>query len=317
MTDRVLIAEELRGLLGDAPVPGCDVEWIPADRPTPSGDYRAVVPLLSRRFGAGEFRALPGLEIVANCAVGYDNIDLAAARDAGVIVTNTPDVLTNATADLTWALILAVARRLREGQELIGAGAWTGWHPEQLLGLELDGSTLGIVGAGRIGQAVGRRALGFGVQLLYAEVTGSRPRFEAETGARRVELDELLAESDIVTVHVPSTPVTRGMFGAARFAQMKRGALFINTARGDVVDEWALAAALESGQLGGAGLDVFADEPNVPTALVTDSKVVTLPHIGSATTRTRRAMAELAVRNVRQVLEGGVPVSPVALPPQR
>lgn len=311
MADRVLIAEELKGLLAARPLPGYDVEWIAAGRPTPGGDYRAVVPLLSRRFGEAEFRALPELEIVANCAVGYDNIDLAAARDAGVIVTNTPDVLTNATADLTWALILAVARRLREGQELIGAGAWTGWHPEQLLGLELTGSTLGIVGVGRIGRAVGRRGGGFGVRILYAETAGRRPEFEEQTGARRVDLDTLLAESDIVTVHVPSTPATRGMFDASRFARMKKGGLFINTARGDLVDERALVAALDAGQLGGAGLDVFAEEPRVPTALVTNPKVVTLPHIGSATTHTRRAMAELAVENVRRVLQGEGPLTPV------
>jgi glyoxylate reductase len=309
--DRVLIAAELQELLDPGAVTGWDVEWIPADAPTPAGDYVAVVPLLSRVFGPAEFRALPALRIVANCAVGYDNIDLAAARQAGVIVSNTPDVLTDATADLTWALILAVARRLREGQELVGMNAWTGWHPTQLLGLELSGSVLGIVGVGRIGQAVGRRAVGFGMRILYAELTGRTPEFEAATGAEHVELSRLLAESDVVTVHVPSTPQTRGMFDARAFGAMKRGALFINTARGDLVDAAALIAALDSGQLGGAGLDVFAREPAVPTALATYVRVVSLPHVGSATTRTRRAMAGLAVENVRRVLAGREAVTPV------
>jgi glyoxylate reductase len=303
----------LRELLQPGDVAGWDVEWIDREAPTPAGDYVAIVSLLSRKLGSAEFRGLPKLEIVANCAVGYDNIDLAAAKEAGVVVTNTPDVLTDATADLTWALILAVARRLREAQELIASGEWTGWHPTQLLGLELRGSVLGIVGAGRIGQAVGRRAVGFGVRILYAEATGRQLAFEEETGAEHVELDRLLAESDIVTVHVPSTPETRQLFDAFAFAKMKRGALFINAARGDLVDESALIAALDSGQLGGAGLDVFADEPAVHSALIADHRVVTLPHIGSATTRTRRAMAELAVSNVREVLAGRPPITGVVV----
>lgn len=308
----ILIAAELRDLLDRDPVRGHAVQWLPADQPTPSGASVAIVPLLSRVIGATELERLPQLRIIANCAVGHDNIDLDAARARGVIVTNTPDVLTEATADLTWALILAVARRLKEGQGLLAAGRWHGWHPTELLGLELRHRTLGIVGAGRIGQAVGRRAVGFEMAILYATAGSSKPDFERATGARRVELSELLQESDIVTVHVPSTPETRHLFDAARFAAMKPGALFVNTARGDLVHEDALIAALGSGHVGGAGLDVFAEEPRVPPALIAHPRVVVLPHIGSATTETRRAMAGLAVRNVRAVLAGDPPLTPVS-----
>jgi glyoxylate reductase len=307
---RILIAAELRRLLEQDPIPGHAVEWIPADRATPTGEFTAVVPILSRRFADAEFAALPGLRIVANCAVGYDNIDVDAARRHGVIVTNTPDVLTDATADLAWYLILAVARRTKEGEALIRDGQWTGWHPQQLLGLGLRGATLGIVGAGRIGQAVGRRAAAFGMHVLYAD-RDARVAFEDSTGARRAALNELLARSDIVTLHVPATDETRGMVDADWCARMRPGSFLINTARGDVVHEPALVAALQSGHLGGAGLDVFPCEPRVHPALVSHPRVVTLPHLGSATVATRRAMVELAVRNVREVLEGRPPLTPV------
>lgn len=291
-------------------IPGHDVEWIAADAEAPSGDVAAVVPLLSRRFGETEFTTLPDLVIVANCAVGYDNIDVDAARRHGVIVTNTPDVLTAATADLTMALILAVARRLKEGLALIGDGAWTGWHPQQLLGLEMNGATLGIVGAGRIGQAVGHRAVGFGMGILYTD-RSARPEFERATGARRAPPDDLLAGSDVVTLHVPSSPETRDMVNREWFASMRDGAILVNTARGDLVDQRALLEALERGTLAGAGLDVFPREPEVHSALVAHPRVVTLPHLGSATTATRRGMANLAVENVRSVLAGEPPLTPV------
>jgi glyoxylate reductase len=306
----VLIAAELADLLPRNPLPGYTVNWLPSDTATPTGSHVAIVPLLSRRIGAAELDGLPDLRIVANCAVGYDNIDLDAAATHGVVVTNTPDVLTDATADLTWALLLAVARRLKEGQALVGEGRWEGWHPTQLLGLELRGAVLGVVGAGRIGEAVALRARGFGMQVLYADPS-PRPELEQRTGAERVELPELLERADIVSLHVPSSPETRGMIGRDAFAQMRAGTLLVNTSRGDVVDEAALIEALERGQLGGAGLDVFAQEPRVPEALVAHPRVVALPHIGSATTHTRRAMAELAVRNVAAVLAGEPPLTPV------
>jgi glyoxylate reductase len=304
------VAAELKSLLPEGVLPGHDLVWISAEDPTPTGDFVALIPLLSRPIGEEELSGLPELKVVAQCAVGYDNIDLGAAARRGVPVTHTPDVLTESTADLAWALILAVARRLKEGQEMLARGTWSGWNPTQLLGMELDGRSLGIVGAGRIGQAVGRRGTGFGMDILYADPR-TQVDFEQAVGARRIEFSELLAHSDVVTVHVPSTDQTRGLFNSQTFAQMKEGSLFINTARGDLVDEGALLEALDGGPLGGAGLDVFSQEPEVPRALVGHPKVVALPHIGSATTQTRRAMAELAVENARLVLAGGDPLTPV------
>jgi glyoxylate reductase len=311
MPDSVLIADELRVLLDPDPLPGFRVEWIPAAVPTPEGPYVGIVPLLSRRIGPAELERLPRLRVVANCAVGLDNVDLAACAARSVVVTNTPDVLTNATADLTWALLLAVTRRLREGVRLVEEGRWTGWDPRLLLGLELAGATLGIVGAGRIGRAVGRRAPPFGLRVCYAD-SAVRRDFELETGALRLPLDDLLARSDIVTLHVPSTAPTRGLIGERALGLMKPGAFLLNTARGDLVDEDALIAALDAGRLGGVGLDVFRREPEVPPALVRHPRSVVLPHLGSATERTRRGMAGLAVRNARAVLAGEPALTPVA-----
>ncbi len=310
MSHPVLIAVELRNLLEPAELEDLDVTWLSSNEPTPKGDYVAIMPLLSRWVGGTEFKNLPSLKIVANCAVGYDNVDVVAAELRGVIVTNTPDVLTDATADLTWALILACARRVVEGVDLMRSGAWTGWHPEQLLGVELRGKTLGIFGAGRIGQAVGRRAVGFGMRLLYASRT-PKADFERETGATRVELGPMLRDSDVVTLHTPSTPETKGIINADTLARMRPGAILINTARGDLVREEALAIALEEGRLGAAGLDVYADEPAIHPRLRTAPRTVLLPHIGSATHETRRRMAAIAVANVRAVLAGQPPLTPV------
>jgi glyoxylate reductase len=310
MRPDVLIAAELRELIPDHALRDLAVRWLPGTAATPSGQYLALIPLLSRPVRTAELERLPNLKIVANCAVGVDNIDLSAAEQRGVTVTNTPDVLTDATADLTWALILAVARRLKEGQRLIAGGRWRGWHPTQLLGLELAGRTLGIVGAGRIGQAVARRAAGFGMRVLYSSRT-HKPEFERATGASHVDLNTLLGQSDVVSLHLPATDQTRGLFDRERLALCKEGALFINTARGDLIHEAALMEALERGQLGGAGLDVFADEPCIPAPLVDHPRVVVLPHIGSATTDTRRAMAALALRNVLAILAGEAPITPV------
>jgi glyoxylate reductase len=306
----VLIAAELRNLLDASQLEGLDVTWIAADETTPKGDWRALVPLLSRWVGGTELKDLPNLKIVANVAVGYNNIDLVAAELRRVMVTNTPDVLTDATADLTWALILACARRLLPGVELVKSGHWAGWHPEQLLGLELKGRTLGLLGAGRIGQAVGRRALAFGMALRYATRT-PKPEFEAETGAVRVELGGLFREADVLSLHVPAVPELRGVVNAENLGRMKPGAILVNTSRGDLVREDALAAALESGQLGAAGLDVYAEEPAIQPRLLAAPRTVLLPHIGSATRDTRRAMAGLALANVQAVLAGKAPLTPV------
>lgn len=310
MRAEVLIAAELRELIPDHALRTLAVRWLPADAEIPTGDYVAIVPLLSRPIGEAELTALPRLRVVANCAVGVDNIDLAAAARRGVIVTNTPDVLTDATADLTWALVLAVARRLKEGQQLVADGAWAGWHPTQLLGLELSGRTLGIVGAGRIGQAVARRATGFGMHILYT-ARSEKPDLEGASGAARTDLRSLLERSDVVSLHLPSNEQTRGIIDRVHLALLPEGTILINTARGDLIEEQALLEALDDGPLGGVGLDVFSAEPHVHPKLVAHPRVVVLPHIGSATTQTRRAMAVLAVRNACAVVAGGAPLTPV------
>jgi glyoxylate reductase len=310
LTHQVLIAAEIKNLVQPAQLADLDVTWLSSHEPTPRGDWVAIVPLLSRWIGGTELKNLPNLRIVANVAVGYNNIDLVAAEMRKVLVTNTPGVLTEATADLTWALILATARRLVEGIDLVRSGKWTGWHPEQLLGLELRGRTLGLFGAGRIGQAVGRRARPFGLHVLYTART-PKPEFERETGARRVDTSELLSESDIVSLHVPSTPETKGIMNRETLARMKRGAILVNTSRGDLIREEALATALELGHLGAAGLDVYADEPAIHPRLREAPRTVLLPHIGSATEETRRNMAAIAIANVQCVLSGKPPLTPV------
>ncbi|OLC08569.1 MAG: hypothetical protein AUH42_01080 [Gemmatimonadetes bacterium 13_1_40CM_70_11] len=268
------------------------------------------MPLVSRWVGGTEFKRLPKLKIVANCAAGHDNVDVVAAQLRGIVVTHTPDVLTDATADVAWALILACARRLVEGAELVKSGRWEGWHPELLLGTDLRGRTLGLLGAGRIGQAVGRRAVPFGMRIVYT-ARNPRPEFEAATGAVRVEFSQLLRESDVLSLHVPSVPETKGIINADTLRQMKPGATLVNTARGDLVREEALAIALEEGRLGAAGLDVYFDEPRIHPRLLAAPRAVLLPHIGSATHEARRQMAAVALANVREVLAGRPPLTPV------
>lgn len=306
----VLVAAELRNLLEPAQLDGLDVTWLPADQPIARGNWVAVVPLLSRWVGGTELKHLPNLRIVANCAVGYDNVDLVAAEMRKVIVTNTPDVLTDATADLTWTLILACARRIVEAIDLVRSDRWLGWHPELLLGVELRGRTLGLFGAGRIGQAVGRRAVPFGLRIIYAART-PKPEFEHETGATRGDWSRLLGESDILTLHAPSTPETKGIINSETLSRMKPGAILVNTARGDLIREEALAIALEGGRLGAAGLDVYTEEPTIHPRLRAAPRTVLLPHIGSATHDTRRKMAAIAVANVQAVLRGQPPLTPV------
>jgi glyoxylate reductase len=253
---------------------------------------------------------LPALEIVADYAVGYDNVDLAAAAERGVVVTHTPDVLTEATADLTWALILAVARRVLEGDRTARSGEWEGWHPQELLGMELTGATLAILGMGRIGEAVARRGVAFGMRIVYWS-RSPRPELERELGARRLELDAALGVADVASIHLPLTDETRGLFDARRLAALKPGAILVNTARGPLVDEDALADALEAGRLMGAGLDVHEREPSVHPRLLASERTVLLPHLGSATVATRERMAEVVARNLLAVLGGAPPTDPV------
>ena len=272
----------------------------------------AVVALLTDRIDSHFLGGSPRLRVVANVAVGVDNVDLAACRARGVLVTNTPDVLTDATADLAFGLLLAAARRIAEGDRLVRAGAFTGWTPTFMLGARVNGTTLGIVGMGRIGQAVARRARGFDMRVLYTQRKRLPSPVEAELGITFVgPLDELLGSADSVSIHCPLTPETRHLFDAARFARMKRGAVLVNTARGPIVDEEALAGALTSGALAAAGLDVFEDEPRVDPALLGCPNAVLAPHIGSADRPTREAMAGTAVANVLEVLAGRAALTPV------
>lgn len=246
----------------------------------------------------------PGLVVVANVAVGYDNVDLEAAASRGVAVSNTPGVLDDATADLAMALLLAAARRLGEGERLVRAGRPWAWGMEFMLGRDLRGKRLGIVGLGAIGGLVARRASAFGIEIVYSNRSAADPALVAELGAERLELDELLASSDFVSLHTPLTAQTRGLISAERLALMKPEAILVNTARGQVVDEAALAAALREGRLAAAGLDVYEHEPRVHPELLELENVILLPHLGSATVETREAMATLAARNAVAALRG-------------
>ena len=258
---------------------------------------------LGDRIDTETIHAATRLKILANYAVGYNNIDLAAARQRGLIITNTPDVLTDATADLTWALILATARRVVEGDALVRSGRWTGWSPTQLLGAEVSGKTLGIIGMGRIGQAVAQRAVGFRMPVLYhtrqPQTASSLPR-EWEYRS----LQNLLAKADVVTIHVPLTPATHHLIGARELGWMRSTAFVINTARGPIVNEAALADALTRGIIAGAGLDVYEQEPALHPALAQLKQVVLLPHLGSATLHARVQMGLVCLKNIQAVLDG-------------
>ncbi len=267
----------------------------------------AVIPLLSHRLDASALERAPALRVVANVAVGYDNVDVPAATARGVLVTNTPDVLTEATADLAWALILGVAREVVKNDRFLREGRYTQWLPGRLLGADVHGRTLGIVGFGRIGQAVARRGRGFGMRVLYHQPRRLAPAEEEPFAAQWVPLDRLLAESDFVSLHCPLNEDTHHLMDAARLVQMRPTAHLINTARGPVVDETALAEALRAGVIAGAGLDVYEREPQVHPALLPLDNAVLLPHVGSATRSTREAMASLAVEAVADWLAGRRP----------
>ena len=267
----------------------------------------AIVCLLTEPIDAAVLDAAgPQLKIVANVAVGYNNIDLAACRSRGVVVTNTPDVLTNACADFTWGLILAITRRLGEGERQLRAGAWGGWALDHLLGMELRGKQLGLVGVGRIGRAVAAKAPAFGMTIAYTDqVPSDIP------GAVQMSLDRLLSTSDVVSLHVPMLPETKHLIDKKSLARMKRTAYLINTSRGPVVDEEALAWALKERLIAGAALDVYEKEPEVNAGLMSLENALLIPHLASATTETRTAMADLAVSNAIAVLNGQPPITPV------
>ncbi|MCJ7492369.1 MAG: D-glycerate dehydrogenase [Dehalococcoidia bacterium] len=306
-----------RALPGD-PTPRlrevADVEIWPGDEPPPHGelvrraaDADALLTMLTDPIDDAVLDAGKRLRIVAQMAVGYDNVDVAAATERGILVTNTPGVLTETTADLAFALLLAAARRIVEGDRLTRTGGWKSWHPSFLLGQDVHGATLGIVGLGQIGLAVARRARGFDMRILYHDRT-RHPQAEAELGAEYVSLDRLLGESDFVSLHVPLASQTRHLIGQRELSLMKPSAVLVNAARGAVVDQQALCAALKERRIAAAGLDVAEIEPiPVDDPLLTLDNVVVTPHIGSASVATRARMAEMAVESVLQALRGELP----------
>lgn len=269
--------------------------------------------LLTDTIDRGFLDQVPTLKGIATMSVGYNHIDLGATAERGIPVANTPGVLTIATAELTWALLLAVARRLPEATRFLRGGEFTGWGPMLFLGAELNGKTLGIIGAGRIGTAVGRRAAAFGMKVIYLDPRRNR-ELEKRTGAKNVPLARLLAEADFVSIHLPLTEETRCLIGRGELRRMKQSAFLINTSRGPVIDEEALAEALREKEIAGAGLDVYEKEPHVHPGLLTLQNVVLLPHIGSATTETRTRMAVMAAENLAAMLTGKTPPNPVSLP---
>jgi glyoxylate reductase len=310
------VPEEAVAVLRDAQH---DVRTWEDDGPVPREDLLrlvegadALVTLVTERVDAELLDAAgPGLRVVANVAVGYDNIDVPACAERGVTVTNTPGVLEEATADLAMALVLMTTRRLGEAERLVRSGTPWQWGMGLLLGRELRGRTLGVVGLGGIGTATARRARAFGMQVLYAGRRDAPADVVAELAARRVELVELLGSSDVVSLHLPYGPATHHLVGADELALLGPTSYLVNTARGPVVDEAALVAALRDGTIAGAGLDVYEHEPQVHPGLLELENVVLLPHVGSATIETRTEMARLAARNVVAVLAGDGPLTPV------
>jgi glyoxylate reductase len=291
----------------------CEVEyWAKPERPPREEvmrrvkDKEGLVCLLTEKINEEFLRAAPKLRIAANVAVGFDNIDLAACSKRGVVATNTPGVLDETTADFAWTLLMAVARRLSEGEALARSGNWKNWDLDQLVGTDVWGKTLGLVGFGRIGRAMARRASGFQMKVIYTDAVRAPADVEKALNAEFREMNALLAESDFVSVHVPLLPETRGLFDSPKFYRMKPTAFLINTARGPVVDEAALVAALEAGKIAGAGLDVYENEPFIHPGLKR-ANVVLAPHMASASLETRTKMACIAAENVVALFAGQRP----------
>ena len=274
-------------------------------------DRHGLICVISEVVDQALLEACPGLRVVSNVAVGYNNVDVAACTKRGVVVTNTPDVLTDTTADFAWTLLMATARRIVEADRYVREGRFRQWEYLLLLGGDIHGKTLGVVGFGRIGRAMARRALGFGMRVLYQDAVAADVATERELRATRVDLSTLLRESDFVTLHTPLIPETRHLINADSLRTMKETAYLINAARGPVVDEAALVSALKEGRIAGAGLDVFEEEPRVHPGLMGLPNVVLAPHIASGSLETRLKMATLAVENCLAVLEGKTPPTPV------
>lgn len=313
----------MASVLVSGPLPGPDIDRLRAAHTTEIGPeprglgragflqrlggHEAILPFVTDTIDREVLDRAPRLRVVANCGVGVNNIDLSACRERGIAVTNTPDVLTDATADATLALLLDACRGVTAGDRTVRAGRWNGWAPTEFLGVRVTGATLGIVGLGRIGQAVAIRARGFSMRVLYTQRTRLPAEREIELAATFTPLDELFATSDIVCLCCPLTPDTRGLVSRSRLASMKRGSVLVNTARGPCVDEDALADALNTGHLFAAGLDVYAGEPEISPALLACERAVLAPHLGSADRPTREAMAHICVEAVLAVLAGEEP----------
>jgi glyoxylate reductase len=294
--------------------------WSGAERPPReellrrAADKDGLICLLTEKINEELLAAAPKLRIAANVAVGFDNIDLAACTRRRVVATNTPGVLDETTADFAWTLLMCVARRVGEGEALVRSAKWTGWNLDQLCGTDVHGKTLGLLGFGRIGRAVARRAAGFRMRVIYNDAIPAPPEVEKELNAEFVDRDRLLAQSDFLSVHVPLMPETRHLIASAQFEKMKRTAFLINTSRGPVVDEAALADALEAGKIAGAALDVYEHEPKVHPGLLGRKDVVLAPHIASASLETRTRMAMMAAENCVALFSGRRP--PNALNPE-
>ena len=284
-----------------------DVPMAPEALALALADKSGAMTTLTDRVDESLLSGCPGLKAVCNIAVGYNNIDLDACTRAGVMATNTPGVLDDTTADFTWALILSTARRVVESDAYVRAGKWKGWHLKQFLGADVHHATLGILGMGRIGRRVARRASGFDMTVLYHDPQRLSPEEEKRLNASFVGLDDLLARSDILTIHVPYSPKTHHLVGTKELARMKPGAIFVHASRGGVVNDGALVEALRSGHLGGAGLDVFENEPALNPAFLSMKNVVLTPHIASSSEATRHGMAMLAARNLVAALTTGNP----------
>ncbi|MGD9604220.1 MAG: 2-hydroxyacid dehydrogenase [Gammaproteobacteria bacterium] len=314
---RIIVTRRWPAAVEDALGERFDAVLNPHDTPFTADDLRAALrdcdalcPTVSDRLDASVLGApAPRARLLANYGVGFNHIDLAAARAAGLAVTNTPDVLTDCTADLALTLLLMTARRAGEGEREVRRGAWTGWRPTHLLGARVTGRTLGLIGFGRIARAVARRAHhGFGMRVLFHDPLPVPPALAAAVGATAcAHAEDVLRQADFVSLHCPAGPTTRHLMNAARLACMPPHAILVNTARGDVVDQAALADALRAGRLAGAGLDVYEGEPEIPTALATLENVVLLPHLGSATRETREAMGMRVLENLRGFFDGTGP----------
>lgn len=311
---RVLLTREIPGAAMERLKKETDLEYVPEETKLTKEeiiervkDKDGIISMLDDSIDAVVINSAPNLKVISNYAVGFNNIDVKAATSRGIVVTNTPDVLTDATADLAWALLMAAARRIVEGDKYVRAGRFHCWGPKLMLGYEFTGKTLGIIGMGRIGSAVARRAKGFDMRVVYYNRRSKEEEKKKEIGAEYVGFDKLISVSDFISIHAPLTEDTRHMLGEEEFKRMKKNCILINTARGPIVDEKSLVKALKEGWIAGAGLDVYENEPYITQELLSMDNVILEPHIGSATYEARERMAEMVVDDCLAVLKGKRP----------